>query len=260
MDRFYDNRSIYFELKELDRKKNLENKLELCAKAEALHEVEDLKEAIKLLNDLHEEFKHIGPVPMDEQEEVWKRFKMASDAVYARRKDYYEDQKEAFQRNLELKEQLIKKLDSTQDFKADRIKDWNNKTKEILDIQKEWEAIGPVPKESGKEINRTFWGLFKKFFHNKNLFFKQLDELRLANKEKAEALIAQAEAQIDSTDWQSSSNTLIKLQEEWKQLGPTPEKVRNDLYHRLKRHVIRFLIKSARQIKKPAKNLSKIWR
>jgi len=234
MDRFYDNRSIYFELKELDRKKNLENKLELCAKAEALHEVEDLKEAIKLLNDLHEEFKYIGPVPREEQEEVWKRFKAASDAVYSRRKDYYEDQKEVFMRNLEAKQELISKLESYKDFKADRIRDWNNKTKEVLDIQKQWEAIGPVPKESGKEINRSFWSLFKNFFHNKNLFFKELDDLRLANKEKAEAIIAKAEAEINSTDWQSSSNILIKLQDEWKHLGPTPEKVRNELYSRFK--------------------------
>ncbi len=234
MDRYYDNRSIYFELKELDRKKNLEGKLELCAKAEALQEVEDLKEAIKQLNDLHEEFKHMGPVPREEQEELWVRFKAASDAVYLRRKDYYEDQKETFKRNLEVKEGLIQRLESLQDFKADRIREWNTKTREVLDIQKAWEAIGPVPKENGKEINRTFWGYFKKFFHNKNLFFKELDELRLANKEKAEALIAEAEGQMNSTDWHSSSNTLIKLQEEWKQLGPTPEKIRNELYRRFK--------------------------
>lgn len=235
MDRFYDNRSIYFELKELDRKKNLESKLELCARAEALQAVEDLKEAIKVLNDLHEEFKHIGPVPRDEQEDIWKRFKAASDAVYSRRKDYYEDQKEVFKVNLDAKQRLIEKLEAIQHFKSDKIREWNSKTKEVLEIQKEWESIGAVPKEHGKEINRAFWGLFKSFFHNKNLFFKELDELRLINKEKAEVLIAEAEAEMESTDWQKSSNVLIKLQEQWKQLGPTPEKVRNELYHRFKK-------------------------
>ena len=100
MDRFYDNRSIYFELKELDRKKNLESKLELCDKADALKEVKDLKEAIKQLNELHEEFKHIGPVPRDEQENLWQRFKAASDAVYDRRKEFFEGQKEVFKKNL----------------------------------------------------------------------------------------------------------------------------------------------------------------
>ncbi|WP_235941086.1 DUF349 domain-containing protein [Cyclobacterium roseum] len=235
MDRFYDNRSIYFELKELDRKKNLESKLELCDKAEALLELEDIKEAIRVLNDLHEEFKHIGPVPREEQEALWTRFKAASDAVYNKRKAYYDSQKEVFKANQELKEKLIEKLNAFKEFKAEKIRDWNSKTKEILAIQKEWEAIGPVPRESGREINKTFWGLFKQFFHHKNQFFKELDEIRNENKEKAEELIADAESHKESTDWKETSNHLIQLQKKWKELGPLPEKFRDDLYTRFKK-------------------------
>lgn len=234
MDRFYDNRSIYFELKELDRKKNLEQKLEICEKAEALFEVQDLKEAIKSLNDLHEEFKHIGPVPRDEQESLWNRFKAASDAVYSRRKEYYENQRGSLIENLEKKEGLIKKLETFKDFKASKIKDWNVKTKEVLVLQKDWEAVGPVPRESGKEINKQFWGLFKQFFQNKNNFFKELDEIRLANKIKAEELIEKATALQESTDWQQTASQMISLQQEWKKIGPTPEKVRDELYKRFK--------------------------
>lgn len=234
MDRFYDNRSIYFELKELDRKKNLESKLELCEKAEALKTVPDLKEAIKSLNELHEEFKHIGPVPRDEQEALWQRFKSASDAVYDRRKEFYDSQKEVFKKNQTEKEALIEKLNAFKDFKADRIKDWNTKTKEILEIQKAWEKIGQVPRESGREINKVFWSGFKQFFHQKNLFFKELDEIRASNQSKAEELIKKAEELKDSTDWQSTANDLIKLQQEWKKLGPTPEKSRDALYKRFK--------------------------
>ncbi|WP_026954079.1 DUF349 domain-containing protein [Algoriphagus vanfongensis] len=234
MDRFYDNRSIYFELKELDRKKNLESKLELCSKAEALKDVADLKEAIQTLNELHEEFKHIGPVPREDQEPLWQRFKAASDNVYDRRKEYYDSQKEVFKKNQLDKEALIEKLVEFADFKADRIKEWNAKTKEILEIQKSWEKIGPVPRESGKEINKAFWSAFKKFFHHKNLFFKELDEIRATNQSKAEELIVKAEELKDSTDWQNTSNALISLQQEWKKLGPTPEKNRDSLYKRFK--------------------------
>ncbi|WP_026951702.1 DUF349 domain-containing protein [Algoriphagus mannitolivorans] len=234
MDRFYDNRSIYFELKELDRKKNLESKLELCEKAEALKEIKDLKEAIKQLNDLHEEFKHIGPVPRSEQEELWQRFKAASDAIYDRRKVFFEGQKEVYKENQDQKEALIAQLAEYANFTADRIKDWNTKTKEILEIQKAWEKIGPVPREAGKEINRSFWSAFKQFFHNKNMFFKQLDEVRATNHKKAEELIAQAEALMENTDWQSTANQLIGLQQEWKKLGPTPEKYRDALYKKFK--------------------------
>ena len=234
MDRFYDNRSIYFELKELDRKKNLESKLELCDKADALKDVKDLKEAIKQLNELHEEFKHIGPVPRDEQENLWQRFKAASDAVYDRRKEFFEGQKEVFKKNLTEKEALIGLLAPFGEFKADRIKDWNTKTKEILDIQKAWEKIGPVPKESGKDVNKAFWASFKQFFHHKNMFFKELDEIRATNQKKAEELISQAEALMENTDWQSTANQLVQLQQEWKKLGPTPEKNRDALYKKFK--------------------------
>lgn len=234
MDRFYDNRSIYFELKELDRKKNLESKLELVDKAIALKDVKDLKDAIKALNELHEEFKHIGPVPREEQEALWQKFKAASDAVYDRRKDFYEGQKEVFKANQDQKEALIESLKSFADFKADRIRDWNTKTKEILEIQKNWEKIGPVPRESGKDINKAFWASFKQFFHNKNLFFKELDEIRATNQAKAEELITKAEDLKDNTDWQNTANALVKLQQDWKKLGPTPEKSRDSLYKRFK--------------------------
>jgi len=234
MDRFYDNRSIYFELKELDRKKNLEIKTELCEKAEALKNVKDLKDAIKSLNDLHEEYKHIGPVPRDEQENLWQRFKGASDAVYDRRKNFYEGQKEVFQKNQDEKEVLIEKLKTFGDFKASRIREWNIKTKEILEIQKAWEKIGPVTRESGKEINKSFWAGFKHFFHNKNLFFKELDEIRATNQAKAEELITSAAELAESSDWQNTANALVKLQQEWKKLGPTPEKHRDALYKRFK--------------------------
>lgn len=234
MDRFYDNRSIYFELKELDRKKNLESKLELCEKAEGLKEVEDLKEAIRILNELHEEFKHLGPVPREEQEQVWVRFKAASDVIYDRRKEFFDGQKDVIKKNLAEKEALIVSLTPFGEYKADRIKDWNTKTKEILEIQKAWEKIGAIPKESGKEINKTFWTLFKQFFHNKNLFFKELDEVRAANQKKAEDLIKQAEELQANTNWQSTANQLVKLQQEWKKLGPTPEKNRDSLYKKFK--------------------------
>lgn len=234
MDRFYDNRSIYFELKELDRKKNLEQKIEICEKAEALDSVEDLQEAIKTLNDLHEEFKHIGPVPREEQEALWQRFKKASDAVYDKRKEFYEEQKGKLKENLQLKEALIEKIAVFKDFTASKIKDWNVKTKEVLDLQKEWEAAGPVPRELGKEINKRFWGYFKEFFHNKNLFFKELDDLRQTNQKKAEELIEKAEALVTDTKWQETTNKMIALQQEWKKIGPTPEKVRDDLYKRFK--------------------------
>lgn len=234
LDRYYDHRSIYFELKDLDRKKNMEQKIELCEKAEALGEIEDLKTAIVLLNDLHEEYKHIGPVPKDDQEALWQRFKAASDAIYAKRKEYFEELKGEFETNLIKKNELIKEVNSFLSFDSDRITEWNSKTREILELQKKWEAIGGVPKEKAKETNRAFWNGFKKFFSNKNQFFKRLEGQREENLVKKQMLIQKAEELKESTEWDSAAQKLKNLQAEWKELGPVPEKVRKETYEKFK--------------------------
>lgn len=235
LDRFYDARSIYFELKDLDRKKNMEQKLELCEKAEALATEKELKTAIVHLNDLHEEYKHIGPVPKDDQEPLWQRFKAASDAIYQRRKEEYEELKEEFKENLVKKKELISEVEAYLSFGSDRITEWNAKTKEILDIQKRWESIGGVPREQAKEVNRAFWNAFKKFFAQKGSFFKTLEGQRDDNLEKKQALIERADELKESTDWETAAQKFKQLQAEWKEIGPVPDKVSKETYAAFKK-------------------------
>lgn len=234
LDRYYDQRSILFELKELDRKKNLQAKIELCVKAEELAQSEDVPYAIKHLNDLHEEYKHIGPVPKEEQEPLWQRFKAASDAIYEKRKEFVKNLKEIQTENLEKKEQIIEKLKPYLEFDSDRIKEWNGKTKEILAIQKEWEATGQVPKENAKEINKSFWGNFKQFFANKHEFFKRLDSMREENLKKKQEFVEKAKELSESTDWNKTADQLKGLQRQWKEVGPVPEKFRESIYKEFK--------------------------
>lgn len=234
IDRFYDNRSIYFELKELDRKKNLEAKLELCEKAEHLLDYDVIRDAVKELNELHEEFKHIGPVPKEMQDVVWQRFKSASDAIYNRRKDYVSGLKKELHENLDLKKHLVDEVAAFDDFNSDKISDWNEKTKEILEIQKKWEAIGGLPREHAKEVNKHFWSSFKTFFNNKNKFFKKLESQRDENLIKKEDLVKRAEELKESTEWDKTADKLKELQQEWKDIGPVPEKNRNEVYKRFK--------------------------
>jgi len=235
IDRFYDNRSIYFELKELDRKKNLESKIELCEKAEQLLEYEVIRDAVKELNELHEEFKHIGPVPKEMQEVVWQRFKSASDAVYNRRKDYVSGLKKELHENLETKKQLVEEVAKFNDFDSDKISEWNEKTKDILDLQKKWESIGGLPREHAKEINKHFWSSFKSFFNNKNKFFKKLESQRDDNLLKKEDLVKRAEELQESSVWEKTAEQLKELQREWKDIGPVPEKNRNEVYKKFKK-------------------------
>jgi hypothetical protein len=234
LDRYYDQRSILFELKELDRKKNLEAKVELCVKAEELAHSEDVPYAIKHLNDLHEEYKHIGPVPKEEQEPLWQRFKAASDAIYEKRKEFVKNLKEIQTENLTKKEEIIEKLNPYLEFNSDRIKEWNAKTKEILAIQKEWEATGQVPKENAKEINKSFWGTFKQFFANKHEFFKRLDSMREDNLKKKQEFVEKAKELSESTEWNKTADQLKGLQRQWKEVGPVPEKFRESIYKEFK--------------------------
>jgi len=234
MDRYYDHRSIYFELKELDRKKNLESKQALCQQAEGLDELENLNEAIKKLNELHDEFKHIGPIPKEIQEEVWTRFKTASDKVYAKRKDYVNHLKESQQENLNKKVILAERVSEFTTFTSEAISDWNGKSKELLTIQKEWEAIGSMPKEKAKGINKKFWSSFKTFFHLKSDFFKSLDAKREENLALKQELVDQALKFQESEDWDQTANALKELQKNWKEIGPVPEKQREPIYKKFK--------------------------
>ena len=234
LDRFYDNQSIYFELKELDRKKNLEAKLELCVRAEKLSEVEIIKDAIRELNELHHEFKHLGPVPKDDKEAVWQRFKAASDAVYARRDSYLQNLQQELQVNLGSKASLSETVQEFVNFQSDRIKEWNQKTKEILDIQKQWEVIGGLPRAKAKEVNKKFWSAFKTFFNNKNAFFKRLDEEREQNLQLKNDLVKRAVELRESNEWDRTSNELKNLQLKWKEIGPVPEKFREKVFKEFK--------------------------
>ena len=234
LDRFYDNRSIYYELKELDRKKNLELKQAISERAEALVEEADLRKAVTELDELHEEYKHIGPVPKEEQEPLWQRFKAASDKIHDRRRESAEKFKGELEENLTKKKKLVEEVHALSGFSSDSIKEWNRKTKEVQALKQQWEAIGSMPRKKAKAVNRDFWSHFKQFFAHKGEFFKKLDAQRGENLEKKEVLVAKAESLKDSDDWKQTSQELKQLQQQWREIGPVPEKVREDVYRRFK--------------------------
>jgi len=234
VERFYSNRSIYFELKELDRKKNLELKSEICEKAEKLAQQEISGAVVKELNDLHEEFKHIGPVPRDEQEALWQRFKAASDVIYNRRKEQMEVVRAEMEQNVAAKLQLCEEVAPFMAFQSDKISEWNEKTKEILEIQKRWDASGLLPREKAKDINKRFWAAFKQFFHHKNDFFRQLEAAREENLRLKTELCEQAEALKDNDDFEATAEKIKELQQRWKETGPVAEKHRDSIFERFK--------------------------
>ncbi|MCS7005841.1 MAG: DUF349 domain-containing protein [Cytophagales bacterium] len=234
LNRFYDKKSIESDLKELDRQKNYKAKLEIVEKAEKLLQLDSLSEAVRQLDKLHEEFKSIGPVMPEEREAIWLRFKAASDKIYEEKRRRAEEYRNKLNLNMKLKQELCLKIEEYINFESDKIKDWIEKTKEVVALQEEWQKIGPIPHEV-RDINRQFWSNYKLFFQRKNQFMESIEKERNENLAKKIALCEQAEAMQNSTDWKETTEKFMKLQQEWKNIGPVPDKYRESIFERFKK-------------------------
>jgi hypothetical protein len=230
LDRFYDNRSIYFELKELDRKKNLEIKSEICDKAESLIKDTNVMRSVSKLNELHSEFKHIGPVEKENQNDIWDRLKNASDEIYKKKKDFISNIKVSLSENLEIKIKLLDDINNLKSFKSEHFKEWNNKTREVLTLKDKWNAIGGVPKNSTRNISKEFWNSFKEFFNNKSSFFKKIDDSYKTNLKLKKELIEKVNNIKDSDIWEETSKEIQSIQKEWKKIGKVPIKEKDKIY------------------------------
>ncbi|GAB3282064.1 DUF349 domain-containing protein [Larkinella harenae] len=240
VDRYYSNRNIYFELKELDRKKNQTLKTELCEKVEALVQANEgnpvTKAVIDEANALFEEYKHIGPAPKAEQEVLWQRFKKSLDTLYDRRRGQNEEIRKEGAQLYEEKSKLYEELVPFTSFTSNSINDWNEKTREVMTIQDRWNGIrGPMPREEGKELSKKFWAALKQFFHHKGEFFKQLESKREQNLKAKTQLCEAVEAILESGE-ESAETTqrVIELQRQWKTIGQVPEKFKDSLFERFK--------------------------
>lgn len=241
VDRYFSIRNIYFELKELDRKKNIEMKAELCDKIEVLAESvkgnpEAAREVLDEANVIFEEYKHIGPAPKEDQEILWQRFKAAMDVLYDARRAQREEQKKSMSEVYEQKSKIYEEVVSFTSFNSGSINEWNAKTKELLGFQDSWIQLkGSMPREEGKELSKKFWASLKIFFHNKGEFFRQLEKKRQINLTAKTELCEEVEKIIESgEDSHQNTQKIIEIQKKWKQIGQVPEKFKNSIYERFK--------------------------
>ena len=234
LDIFYNNRGIYFELKDLDRKKNLELKTKICEQAEELLNLGSAKKMLASLQELHAEYKNVGPIPKEHQEPLWERLKAASQKIYDRRDELNEEFLAKLKENLNAKKELINKLDEYTSYSTDQIKDWKQKTEEVLKIQEAWKSIGAMPKAEAKDISKAFWSKGKQFFNAKNAFFKSLDQKRQEALLEKEALCEQVESLLEMEDVSQACHEAINLQKAWKKVGPAPRAVSDQIYQRFR--------------------------
>ncbi|GAA4498890.1 DUF349 domain-containing protein [Hymenobacter ginsengisoli] len=234
LDRYYANQGRFYELKELDRRRNQEAKEALVARAEALKDAPGINKALDELKKLHDDWKHIGPVPGEQREPLWQRFLAASEAVHLRRKEFVDVRTAQEKENLTAKQALLARVLPFADFATERVNEWRSRTDELQEIKKEWEATGPVPRAQADQLNKQYWNAYKAFFNHKNEFFKSLDSEKNTNLQAKYALIEQAEAAQQNPDFEEARAVIIRVQKEWKDIGRVPEKQADKIWKRFR--------------------------
>ena len=230
VEQFYDLLKLNSEARELDFKKNLEAKTRLCEAAEKLADETDGISAFHQLQQLHQEYREIGPVSKELREEIWQRFKAASTVINKRHQQHFEDLRAREEDNLVKKTALCEKVEAINGEENKGSGDWERHTQEIIAIQAEWKTIGFAPQKMNVKIFERFRAACDDFFARKAEYFKTLKDSFKENADKKRALIEKAKALQDSTEWRSTSDKLIALQKEWKTIGVVPKKLGDQLW------------------------------
>ncbi len=234
IEKFFDKVKINKELKDLDLRKNLERKIELCEKAEELLIETSITKAFKRLQELHEEWKEIGPVAQDKRDEVWDRFKSATEKINDRRHEIFKSTQAEFEANYAAKVVLCEKAEQLISTEYTTLKEWQNSTQGVNELLKMWKSIGQAPNKVNNEIWNKFKGYLDQYFTNKKEFFGKIKDQHQNNYNLKVELCLQAESHKLSTDWKNSSRELVRLQEEWKKIGPVPRKHSEKIWKRFR--------------------------
>lgn len=234
VERFFDKVKINKELRDLDMRKNMEIKINLCEKAEELLLEKSIVKSFKLLQKYHDKWREIGPAPSEHREDLWDRFKASTHKINQRRKEHYKDLQVEQQRNYEAKVAMCEKAEELLGEFPSTLKTWNQQTDKINNILKLWKTIGRAAREQNDEIWIRFKSSLDKFFHAKREFFGKLKDQQEDNYNLKLNLCAQAEALKDSEDWNSATKTLINLQKEWKETGPVSRRNADKVWKRFR--------------------------
>lgn len=232
VEKFYDLLKLNNEFREYDFKKNLEIKTRLCEAAEKLVEEEDVVAAFHHLQKLHQEYRDTGPVAKELRDEIWARFKAASTLLNKKHQQYFETQKEAEQDNLDKKTVICEIVEGIDYGKLNGFQAWDKKTQEVIALQNKWKTIGYAPQKLNVKIFERFRSACDEFFKKKSEYFKAAKARMNENLEKKRALVEKAEALKDSKEWKETAEELVKIQKEWKSIGPVAKRYSDTLWKR----------------------------
>jgi hypothetical protein len=234
VEKFFDKVNINRELRDLDMKKNLDAKIVLCEKAEELLDEKSMTKAFTTLQKLHEEWKEIGPVPQDKKDEIWERFKAATDKINAIRREHYSKIQDEQNANLETKAALCEKAEELLAETYNSVSVWQKKSTELSELFKVWKTVGPAGKKQNEEIWTRFKTAMDTFFSRKKEFFGSLKDKQTENLERKINLCIEAEALQESTEWKKATEQFKRIQEEWKTIGPVPKRHSDKVWKRFR--------------------------
>lgn len=232
---FYDYIKINKELRDLDLRKNLESKISLCEKAEELLMEPSAVNAFRMLQEFHNSWREIGPVPHESKNEVWERFKEATAKINKRHHEFFESQKDSQRKNFEAKIAICDKVEEINLQEIKSFHEFEEKSNEIVQLQKMWRTIGFAPKKYNNKVYQRFREACDSFFEKKRAFYSENKDSQLENLQKKTDLCIQAESFMESTDWKTSTDSLIKLQKAWKEIGPVPRKQSEKIWKRFRK-------------------------
>lgn len=232
VEAFYDMLKVNKELRDYDFKKNLELKQNLCAEAEKLSENENVVEAFRALQALHDKWREIGPVAKELRDSLWTRFKDASAVVNKSHLAFFEQRKKREKENEDAKTALCEKIEAIDTSALNTYVSWDDATKQIMELQEEWKKLGFAARKVNNALFARFRAKCDEFFGQKAAFFKQMKEQMASNLAKKVALCEKAEALKDSTDWKATTDALVALQKEWKTIGPVVKKQSDAVWKR----------------------------
>ena len=245
VENFYNFIKINKELRDLDLKKNYEQKTALCEQAEALVLEPSVVEAFRKLQKLHDEWRETGPVANEYKEALWERFKEASSRINKQHQAYFEQIKTEQLRNLDLKTELCNAVEELAAQPFSTRKEWNRASDRLLEIQKTWKTIGFAPKKDNNRIYERFRTACDGFFETKRAFYaslkSEMDHNLLMKQEICEA----AEALQQSEEWKKTTDELIALQARWKQIGAVPRRYSDQVWKRFRSACDRFFERKA---------------
>lgn len=249
IEQFFNKVKINKELRMLDLKRNLEQKLLLCERAEELMVETSVLKAVKAMQELRAQWREIGPVPTENNEETWQRFNNALNQIDERRREYYDQRREEFEQNLLAKKALIEKATELTAELPQTVKGWNDATTALDELLKLWKSIGPVPRDQNEEVWNQFKAILDKHFADKKLYFGQIRDEQTANYNKKVELCLRAEAIAKREDWKNATQEMLELQSEWKAIGATSRKVSEKIWHRFRSACDEFFAKKEEYFK-----------